>query len=74
MLPMLARALGFGRHVLAVLPQDRDASVVQEPGRKGPWSPANHTRLLGIAHRVAVDALELGNRLQLVLLLSPFSE
>ena len=61
------------RYVLAERPQDRDASAVQEPGRKGPSSQANCTRLLGIVHRVAVDALELDNRLQLVLLLFPFS-
>ena len=68
-LSMLTRAWGLMRYVLAERPQDRDASAVQGPGRKGPSSRANCTRLLGILHRVAVYALELGNRLQLVLLL-----
>ena len=61
------------RYVLAERPQDRDASAVQGPGRKGPSSRANCTRLPGIACRATVDALELGNRLQLGLLLFPFS-
>ena len=71
---MLGPVQGLRRYVLAVRPQDRDALGGQELGRKGPSSQANCTRLLGIVHRVAVYALELGNRLQLVLLLSPFSE
>ena len=71
---MLEPVQGFRRYVLAVRPQDRDALGGQELGRKGPSSQVNCTRLLGIVNKVVVDALELGNRLQLVLLLSPFSE
>ena len=71
---MLEPVQGLRRYVLAVRPQDRDALGGQELGRKGPSSQANYTRLLGIVRRVAVDALELGNRLQLVLPFSPFSE
>ena len=66
---MLEPAQGLRRYVLAVRPQDRDALGGQELGRKGPSSQVNCTRLLGIVNKVVVDALELGNRLQLVLLL-----
>ena len=71
---MLEPAPGLRRYVPAVRPQDRDALGGQELGRKVPSSQVNCTRLLGIVNKVVVDALELGNRLQLVLLLSPFSE
>ena len=71
---MLEPVQGLRRYVLAVRPQDRDALGGQELGRKGPWSQANCTRLLDIFYRVVVDALELSNRLQLGLLLPPFSE
>ena len=69
-MPELAQ--GLQRYVLAVRPQDRDALGGQELGRKGPSSQANCTRLLGIVHRVAVYALELGNRLQLAPAVSIF--
>ena len=70
---MLEPVQGLRRCVLAVRVQYKGALGGQEPGRKDPSSQANCTRLLGIVHTVAVDALELDNRLQLVLLLFPFS-